>query len=72
MKNYYIQVKQGIYIFKNKIQMEQKKICGEKNILILQNKIFSNCQYGVSEIRLTADDDVLNAKLTIFPQYKVV
>lgn len=27
---------------------------------------------GVSEIRLTADDDVLNAKLTIFPQYKVV
>ena len=33
MKNYYIQVKLEIYIFKNKIQMEQKKIYGSKNIL---------------------------------------
>ena len=72
LKNFYIQAKQERYTYKNKTQMEQKKIYGKKNILILQNKIFSNYQYGVSEIRLTAEDDVLNAKLTIFPQYKVV
>lgn len=42
------------------------------NSLSLLNTNFFKLPKGVSEIRLSADDDITSAKLTIFTEYKAV
>lgn len=60
-----------IYIQKQNTDGTRENLWKKDYIDITKQNIFK-LPVGVSEIRLTADDDVLNAKLTIFPQYKVV
>lgn len=60
-----------IYIQKQNIDGTKINLWKNQYINIKNQNIFK-LPLGVSEIKLTADDDVLNAKLTIFPQYKVV
>ena len=60
-----------IYIQKQNTDGTKVSLWKNQYIDIKKQNIFK-LPLGVSEIRLTADDDVLNAKLTIFPQYKVV
>lgn len=60
-----------IYIQKQNSDGTKENLWKNQYIDIRKQNIFK-LPLGVSEIRLTADDDVLNAKLTIFPQYKVV
>ena len=60
-----------IYIQKQNTDGTKENLWKKSYIDIRKQNIFK-LPIGVSEIRLTADDDVLNAKLTIFPQYKAV
>lgn len=60
-----------VYIQKQNVDGTKVSLWKNQYIDIKKQNIFK-LPLGVSEIRLTADDDVLNAKLTIFPQYKVV
>ena len=60
-----------IYIQKQNTDGTKENLWKKEYIDITKQNIFK-LPIGVSEIRLTADDDVLNAKLTVFPQYKVV
>lgn len=60
-----------IYIQKQNTDGTKVSLWKNQYIDIKKQNIFK-LPLGVSEVRLTADDDVLNAKLTIFPQYKVV
>lgn len=60
-----------IYIQKQNTDGTKENLWEKEYIDITKQNIFK-LPIGVSEIRLTANDDVLNAKLTIFPQYKVV
>jgi hypothetical protein len=60
-----------IYIQKQNTDGTKVSLWKNQYIDIKKQNIFK-LPLGVSEIRLTADDDVLNAKLTIFTQYKVV
>lgn len=60
-----------IYIQKQNTDGTKENLWKEPYIDIRKQNIFK-LPLGVSEIRLTADDDVLNAKLTIYPQYKAV
>lgn len=61
----------NIYIQKQNTDGTKENLWKRDYININNQNVFK-LPLGVSEIRLTADDDVLNAKLTIFPQYKVV
>lgn len=60
-----------IYIQKQNKDGSKENLWKKAYIDITKQNIFK-LPIGVSEIRLTAEDDVLNAKLIIFPQYKVV
>lgn len=60
-----------IYIQKQNTDGTKENLWKKAYIDITKQNIFK-LPVGVSEVRITADDDVLNAKLTIFPQYKVV
>lgn len=60
-----------IYIQKQNTDGTKENLWKKSYIDIRKQNIFK-LPIGVSEIRLTADDDVLNAKLIIFPQYKAV
>lgn len=60
-----------IYIQKQNTDGTKESLWKKQYIDITKQNIFK-LPLGVSEIRLTADDEVLNAKLKIFPQYKVV
>lgn len=60
-----------IYIQKQNTDGSKENLWKQAYIDITKQNIFK-LPLGVSEIKLTADDDVLNAKLTIFPQYKAV
>lgn len=60
-----------IYIQKQNMDGTRESLWKNQYIDIRKQNIFK-LPLGVSEIKLTADDDVLNAKLIIYPQYKVV
>lgn len=60
-----------IYIQKQNADGTLENLWKNEYIDITKQNIFK-VPIDVSEIRLTATDDVLNAKVTIFPQYKVV
>lgn len=60
-----------IYIQKQKTDGTKENLWKNEYIDITKQNIFK-LPIGASEIRLTADDDILNAKLTVLPQYKVV
>jgi len=60
-----------IYIQKQNTDGTKENLWKKEYINIKNQNIFK-LPIGVSEIRLTADDEVLNAKLMIFPQYKAV
>ncbi len=60
-----------IYIQKQNTDGSKENLWQQQYIDITKQNIFK-LPIGVSEIRLTADDDVLNAKLTIFQQFKAV
>lgn len=60
-----------IYIKKQKADGTKENLWKQAYIDINKQNIFK-LPIGVSEVRLTADDDVLNAKLIVFPQYKAV
>lgn len=60
-----------IYIQKQNTDGTKESLWKKEYIDITKSNIFK-LPLGASEIRLTADDDVLNAKLTVFPQYKAV
>lgn len=60
-----------IYIQKQKTDGTLENLWKQEYIDIQKQNIFK-LPLGVSEVRLTADDDIANAKLTIFPQYKAV
>lgn len=60
-----------IYIQKQNTDGTRENLWKEPYIDIYNQNIFK-LPLGVSEIRLISDDDVLNAKLTVYPQYKAV
>lgn len=60
-----------IYIQKQNTDGTLENLWKQEYIDIQKQNIFK-LPLGVSEIRLTADDDIANAKLVIFPQYKAV
>ena len=60
-----------IYIQKQNTDGTRESLWKNEYIDIKKQNIFK-LPLGPSEIKLTADDDVLNAKLIIYPQYKVV
>ena len=60
-----------IYIQKQKADGTKENLWKKEYIDITKQNIFK-LPIGVSEIRLSADDDVANAKLIIYPQYKAV
>lgn len=60
-----------IYIQKQNADGTKTNLWKKQYIDITKQNIFK-LPLGISEIRLTADDDVSNAKLTVFPQYKAV
>ncbi len=60
-----------IYIQKQNTDGTKENLWKNEYIDITKQNIFK-LPIGASEIRLTADDDILNAKLTVLPQYKVV
>lgn len=60
-----------IYIQKQKADGTLESLW-KKDYIDINKQNIIKLPVGTSEIRLTADDDVVNAKLTIFPQYKVV
>lgn len=60
-----------IYIKKQNTDGTTENLFKNDYINITNNNIFK-LPLGVSEVRLTAVNEVLNAKLTIFPQYKAV
>lgn len=60
-----------IYIQKQNTDGTKENLWKKEYIDIKNQNIFK-LPIGASEIRLTANDDVLNAKLTVFPRYKAV
>ena len=60
-----------IYIQKQHTDGTIENLWKQEYIDIQKQNIFK-MPIGVSEVRLTADDDIANAKLIIFPQYKAV
>ena len=60
-----------IYIQKQNTDGTLENLWKQEYIDIQKQNIYK-LPLGVSEIRLTADDDIANAKLVIFPQYKAV
>ena len=60
-----------IYIQKQNTDGTKENLWKKIYIDISKQNIFK-LPIGASEIQLTADDDVSNARLVIFPQYKAV
>lgn len=60
-----------IYIQKQNTDGTKENLWKKEYIDIRKQNMFK-LPLGASEIRLTADDDVLNARLVVFPQYKAV
>lgn len=60
-----------IYIMKQNTDGTKESLWKDPYVDITKTNIFK-LPIGVCEIRLTAEDDITSAKLTIFPQYKAV
>jgi hypothetical protein len=67
----YSTIENDLYLHKQEVDGSLTNIFNFPYVNINNNNIFK-LPKGVSEIRITAENDVLNAKLNIYPQYKAV